>query len=60
MVERTKKTHHGRFARCLVRKSALTRLQNIAILGHYGWIQKQLIELKDQQTKLYQKMPHRK
>jgi hypothetical protein len=24
----------------------------IAILGHYGWIQKQLIELKDQQTKL--------
>jgi hypothetical protein len=30
----------------------LTRLQNIAILGHYGWIQKQLIELKDQQTKL--------
>jgi uncharacterized protein YggU (UPF0235/DUF167 family) len=29
-----------------------SRLQNIAILGHYGWIQKQLIELKDQQTKL--------
>jgi hypothetical protein len=30
----------------------LTDYKTLRFSGHYGWIQKQLIELKDQQTKL--------
>jgi hypothetical protein len=52
MVERTKKTFTRRQIYPMpCPEEYAHRLQNMAISGHYGWM-KQLIELKDQQTKL--------
>jgi hypothetical protein len=55
MVERTKKTSPGGAADLPDALSGRVRsldYKTLRFSGHYGWIQKQLIELKDQQTKL--------
>jgi hypothetical protein len=56
MVERTKKTlTSGGAADLPDALSGRVRsldYKTLRFSGHYGWIQKQLIELKDQQTKL--------
>jgi hypothetical protein len=55
MVERTKKTSlqaARQICPMPCPEEYAQRLQTLRFSGHYGWIQKQLIELKDQQTKL--------
>jgi hypothetical protein len=57
MVERTKRLTSGGAADLPDALSGRVRsldYKTLRFSGHYGWIQKQLIELKDQQTHLKQ------
>jgi hypothetical protein len=64
MVERTKTSLQAAWQICdaLSGRVRSPTTKHCDFQGHYGWIQKQLIELKDQQTKLqpYSKMQNRK